>query len=188
MATDGGADADVRDRKTVFLLGPASLLLAICSTSAWADEYRQRCALIQKRDSAKRRAPVIPPKDRKLRVIIDSDTGAEMDDVWAIALALRRPERFQIEGLVAANFDEPSRDGGPGSVEGSAGLMETVAKGRDCRGRFRSSAVPRRCVAILSHPSPRAWTSSSKWRWLRRQGIRSGSSAWARRRTSRRPI
>jgi inosine-uridine nucleoside N-ribohydrolase len=41
-------------------------------------------------------------------------------------LALLSPERFQIEGFVAANYDNKVEDAGPGSVEGSAEVIKTV--------------------------------------------------------------
>jgi hypothetical protein len=85
-----------------------------------ADHYPQRRAAVQKRDARQRRVPFIPPKDQKLRVIIDTDARNEIDDIWAIALALRCPERFQIEGFVAANYDNENPGGGPRSIETSA--------------------------------------------------------------------
>ena len=69
-----------------------------------AEPYLQLRERILKANAADRRVPVIPPKDQKLRVIIDADAHNEIDDVWAIALALLSPERFQIEGFVAAKF------------------------------------------------------------------------------------
>ncbi len=71
-----------------------------------------------------RQVPVIPLKDQPLRVIIDSDAKNEIDDQWAIALAILSPERFAIEGFVAAHFDNAW--GGPDSVEKSAREIERV--------------------------------------------------------------
>ncbi len=65
-----------------------------------------------------RRVPVIPPPTQRLRLVIDSDAKNEIDDQYAIALAILSPERFAIEGFVGANFD--NERGGPGSVEASA--------------------------------------------------------------------
>jgi purine nucleosidase len=47
-----------------------------------------------------------PPPPGPLRLIIDTDTGNEIDDQYAIALALGEPERLHLEGIVAANFGE----------------------------------------------------------------------------------
>jgi inosine-uridine nucleoside N-ribohydrolase len=69
-----------------------------------------------------RRVPVIPPKGETIRVIIDSDAKNEIDDQWAIALAILSPERFKIEGFVSA----PYLDGGPDSVEKCAQEIELV--------------------------------------------------------------
>ncbi len=75
-------------------------------------------------DPEQRHVPVIPPVGQKLRVIIDSDAKNEIDDQWAIALAVLSPERFHIEGFVGANFDN-SR-GGRGSVAASVREIQTV--------------------------------------------------------------
>ena len=81
--------------------------------------YRQRIELISKRDSRLRKIPRIPPKGERLRVIFDTDAKNEIDDIWAITLAILSPERFKIEGFVAANFDNNHPETGPDSVEAS---------------------------------------------------------------------
>lgn len=48
--------------------------------------------------------PELPPPEKKLRIVIDSDAANEIDDLYAIALAIRAPERFNIEGFVATHF------------------------------------------------------------------------------------
>ena len=45
-----------------------------------------------------------PPPEGPLRVIIDTDAANEIDDQYALALALGFPERLQIEGMVAAHY------------------------------------------------------------------------------------
>lgn len=45
-----------------------------------------------------------PPPEGRLRVVIDTDARNEVDDHYALALALGFPERFSIEGIVAAHF------------------------------------------------------------------------------------
>jgi purine nucleosidase len=47
-----------------------------------------------------------PPPSGPLRLIIDTDTGNEVDDQYALALALGEPSRLHLEGIVAANFGE----------------------------------------------------------------------------------
>jgi hypothetical protein len=60
-----------------------------------------------------------PPRQGPVRVIIDSDMANEIDDQFALALALGFPERFQIEGIVAAHF---------GDAGGSAGIEKSYAE------------------------------------------------------------
>jgi len=52
-------------------------------------------------------------------VVIDSDAKNEIDDQYAIALAILSPERFDVEGFVSANFDNArgGRDGIARSVD-----------------------------------------------------------------------
>lgn len=65
-----------------------------------------------------------PPPAGELRVIIDSDAANEVDDQWAIALALGFPERLKIEGFVAAHFGQ--RGGGKGIAKSRASLEATL--------------------------------------------------------------
>lgn len=69
-----------------------------------------------------RRIPVIPPKGERIRVIIDSDTKNEIDDQWAITLAILSPERFKIEGFIGANSSRP--DGIERSVKEIVKILE----------------------------------------------------------------
>jgi inosine-uridine nucleoside N-ribohydrolase len=81
-----------------------------------------------------RNIPTIPPQGQRLRVIIDSDAKNEIDDQWAIALAILSPERFEIEGFVGANFDNAR--GGTGSVQASVAEIETVLEKAGMAGRW----------------------------------------------------
>ncbi len=58
-----------------------------------------------------------PPPSGPLRVIIDADAANEVDDQFALALALGSPERLRLEGLVAAHFGDA---GGASGIEKSA--------------------------------------------------------------------
>ena len=60
-----------------------------------------------------------PPPTGALRVVIDTDTGNEVDDQWAIALALGFPERLHVEGFVAAHY---------GLRGGSKGIQKSYDK------------------------------------------------------------
>ncbi len=124
--------------KTYWLCVQAVMLAvsaAFCEGGG-GDAYKQRRDLVRGRDAAGRRVPVIPPKDEPLRVIIDTDARNEIDDVWAIALAMVCPERFKIEGFVAANYDNDIPGAGTGSVEASARLIETVLEKAGLAGRI----------------------------------------------------
>jgi inosine-uridine nucleoside N-ribohydrolase len=107
------------------------LISVACHTSLFAQKrqkisYRQRREFISRRDARLRKVPKIPPKGKRLRVIIDTDAKNEIDDIWAIALAILSPERFKIEGFVAANFDNNRPETGPDSVEASFNEINTI--------------------------------------------------------------
>jgi purine nucleosidase len=112
----------VMSRLTLLLMLMSSVLVS----AAESDSYRDLRAAIQKRDATKRKVPVIPPKGQRIRCIIDTDARNEIDDIWAIALAVARPDRFQIEGFVAANYDNDKPGAGPASIETSARAALTV--------------------------------------------------------------
>ena len=85
-------------------------------------------------DPQGRRVPEIPPQGERLRVVIDSDAKGEIDDQWAIALAILSPERFEIEGFVGANFD--NQWGGPDSIEKSVREIELILEKAGMAGRW----------------------------------------------------
>jgi len=63
--------------------------------------------------AADRPAAPWPPPPRPLRLIIDSDTAAEIDDQYAISLALGSPGRLRLEGMVGAHFGDAGGWQGP---------------------------------------------------------------------------
>ncbi len=67
-----------------------------------------------------------PAPNGKLRVIIDTDAANEVDDQWAMALILGFPERFQVEGFVAAHFG--TRGGAKGISKSYAAILEVLDK------------------------------------------------------------
>ncbi|UCD27808.1 MAG: nucleoside hydrolase [Planctomycetota bacterium] len=103
-------------------------------SEARGKKYRKLRSEIAAADFKARHAPVIPPQDKRIRVIIDSDTRNEIDDIWAIALAILSPERFKIEGFVAANFD--NQRGGSDGIEQSAREIETILSKAGMAGKF----------------------------------------------------
>lgn len=85
-------------------------------------------------DTSDRQVPVIPPKGEKIRLVIDSDAKNEIDDQYAIALAITSPDRFQIEGFVGANYDN-SRGGADGVAQ-SVAEIELVLDKAGMAGRW----------------------------------------------------
>jgi inosine-uridine nucleoside N-ribohydrolase len=83
-------------------------------------------------DFSKRVVPKIPKKDQQINVIIDTDAKNEIDDQWALALALLSPERFNIVGLVGATFAW----GGPESIAMSVREIDTLLKLTDLDGKI----------------------------------------------------
>ena len=82
--------------------------------------------------AAERRVPAYPPAGR-IRVVIDADAANEVDDQYAIALALLSPERLRIEGFVAAHYGDK---GGPDGIEKSAAEIHAVLEKAGMAGRF----------------------------------------------------
>jgi purine nucleosidase len=64
-------------------------------------------------------APWPPTGSGPVRMIIDTDTANEIDDQYALALALGSPERIRLEGVVAAHF---------GLKGGSKGIDQSYAE------------------------------------------------------------
>jgi len=85
---------------------------------------------------AKKSVPTIPPKGEKLKVIIVSDASNEIDDVWAISLALLYPERFDILGFVGSNYDHTFLGIGPKSVETSVQTIEAILQKAGMEGKY----------------------------------------------------
>jgi purine nucleosidase len=71
---------------------------------------------------ADRPAAPWPPPPGQLRLIIDTDTANEIDDQYAISLVLGSPDRFRLEGIIAANFGET------GGVQGIAKSYAEIQK------------------------------------------------------------
>ncbi|MEO1011101.1 MAG: nucleoside hydrolase [Bacteroidota bacterium] len=83
----------------------------------------------------KETVPKIPPKDEKIRTIIVSDAKNEIDDIWAIALAILSPERLQIEGFVGSNFDHVFGVGKE-SIAGSVSVIKTILDKAGLQGKY----------------------------------------------------
>lgn len=96
------------------------LILTLAASAAWAQANPARPA-----------APW-PPKGQ-VRMIIDADVANEVDDQYAIALALGFPEKIKIEGFVAAHFGD---SGGIKGIEKSRDELERVLDKAGMAGRF----------------------------------------------------
>jgi purine nucleosidase len=78
--------------------------------------------------------PAAPwPPAGPVRIIIDSDTANEVDDQYALALALGFPERFHLEGLIAAHFGDA---GGSTGIAKSYAEMQRILEKAGMTGRF----------------------------------------------------
>lgn len=88
--------------------------------------YASQAIAIKNFDFNERIVPRIPGKNEKIRAIIDTDAKNEIDDQWAITLALLSSDRFVIEGFVAANFD--NKNGGPEGIEKSYQEIKILLK------------------------------------------------------------
>ena len=88
--------------------------------------------------------PELPRPGERIRVIVDTDAACEIDDLYAIALALLCPDRFEIEGFVAAHFGDSGGPDGPArSVKAIQSVLEHAgAVGQVPRKtRFRPTAI-----------------------------------------------
>lgn len=67
-----------------------------------------------------RLVPELPPAGQQLKLLIDTDAANEIDDLYAAALAMAAPERFDLQGLVATHFAASS---GPESTQKSYDVL-----------------------------------------------------------------
>jgi inosine-uridine nucleoside N-ribohydrolase len=88
----------------------------------------------QLREPSARQVPSIPVAGEKVRILIDTDAKNEIDDQYAIALALALPERFELEGFVGANFD--NERGGPDGIRKSVEEVELILEKAGMSGRW----------------------------------------------------
>lgn len=76
----------------------------------------------EKRSADMRLIPEIPVSGQRMRLVFDTDAGAEIDDLYAISLALASPDRFDIEGFVATHF-AATYGVGPESIDKSYAVI-----------------------------------------------------------------
>ena len=82
-----------------------------------------------------RLVPKLPDKDQRIRLLIDTDAANEIDDLYAISLALVSPDRFDLVGLVATHF-AASDNAGPESIDRSYRVICTLLEKAGLSGRI----------------------------------------------------
>lgn len=111
---------------------PLAFLLALVGVAAATD----------------RAVPEFPDPGQCIRLLIDTDAACEIDDLYALALAVTSQDRFDIEGFVAAHYGDA---GGPEGIQRSYDQIVRVLDKAGLAGRypvkhgappFRYSAVP----------------------------------------------
>jgi purine nucleosidase len=99
--------------------------------------------------AAQRPFPIWPPSGR-VDMIIDADVANEVDDQYAISLALGFPEKIRIVGFVAAHFGDA---GGETGVAKSRKELETLLDKARMAGKFpiRNGADPFQYADRIPH-------------------------------------
>lgn len=82
---------------------------------------------------ADRPAAPWPPPSGGVRVIIDADAANEIDDQYALALALGSPDHLRVEGIVAAHY---GLAGGSAGIDRSLAEIETVLEKAGMKGKI----------------------------------------------------
>ena len=80
--------------------------------------------------------PEIPAPGKRMKLIIDTDVGNEIDDFYAIALALASPERFNILGICGAQYNNGRPGSGPDSIKYSVKLTHDLLAAADMQGKY----------------------------------------------------
>jgi inosine-uridine nucleoside N-ribohydrolase len=99
--------------------------------------------------NAQRLVPEIPSAGQRLPLLIDSDVANEIDDLYAITLALAGTDRFDVRGFVATHFAQWA---GPESTEESFQLLRELltAAGHQGQHRVAKGGHPMQYVAVPS--------------------------------------
>ena len=104
-------------------------LLAMCfAFHAGAQGNGQAGAAVVNRPSAP-----WPPPQGQLRIIVDTDTANEIDDQYALSLVLGSPDRFRLEGIIAAHFGDA---GGASGISKSYAEIQRVLEKAGMPGKF----------------------------------------------------
>lgn len=88
---------------------------------------------------ASRSVPSIPEPGYRIPLVIDTDAANEIDDLYALALAVRSPDRFDIAGIVASHF---AAKAGPESIRQSYEAIEELLSAAESRQIVRLGGDP----------------------------------------------
>ena len=80
--------------------------------------------------------PQVPPVGEKLNIILDTDLANEIDDLYAVALLLASPDRFNIKGFVASHFNHNNARSGPASIDTSFDLLKELLAKAGCEDKY----------------------------------------------------
>ncbi len=80
--------------------------------------------------------PEVPAADKRIKLLIDSDVANEIDDLYAITMAVGFPERFDIKGFVTTHF---ATAGGPDSTQKSYDLLMKLFSKMGIEGKFKAT-------------------------------------------------
>ncbi|WP_197231802.1 nucleoside hydrolase [Novipirellula artificiosorum] len=111
-------------KSLLHLAGPGIVTLAVMTINL-------QSSFGQKSDSAEtgsnpsetRGVPQVPAAGERLPLLIDSDVANEIDDLYAITLALAANDRFELKGMVATHFAQWA---GPDSTDQSYELLQQL--------------------------------------------------------------
>lgn len=121
--------------------------------------------------AASRPAAPWPPPPGQLKVIIDTDAANEIDDVYALSLALGSPDRLHIEGIIAAHYGE---SGGVSGIDKSYSEIQRALEKAGMKGRipvmrgsnplmYRDQKIQSKGVDFIIHQARLATPQKPLW-------------------------
>lgn len=84
-------------------------------------------------DVLHRIVPKVPGPGQRIKLLIDTDAANEIDDLYAVALALAAQDRFDIKGFVASHFASRA---GPESISQSYDVLVELFAAAGVEGQF----------------------------------------------------
>src|SRR5512133_846873 len=77
--------------------------------------------------------PQVPRPGQRIKLLIDTDAANEIDDLYAVALAIAAPDCFDIKGFVASHF---AARAGPESIQQSHDILVELFRVAGVDGRY----------------------------------------------------